>query len=102
MFAAFSLVYPAIYRRRQKKEKKWVVVIDASHGGRSERWAKEQEKDLTLAIALKTGKYIEDNLPGVTVIYTRKNDTFVELYRRAEIANKAKADLFIQFISAAV
>ncbi|MEZ5000838.1 MAG: N-acetylmuramoyl-L-alanine amidase [Bacteroidales bacterium] len=63
---------------------------------------KSREKDLTLAIALKTGKYIEDNLPGVTVIYTRKNDTFVELYRRAEIANKAKADLFIQFISAAV
>lgn len=81
----------------QSESKEWVVVIDAGHGGKDPGTVgrKSREKDLTLAIALKTGKYIEDNLPGVKVIYTRKNDTFVELYRRAEIANKAKADLFI-------
>jgi N-acetylmuramoyl-L-alanine amidase len=75
----------------------WVVVIDAGHGGKDPGTVgrRSKEKDLTLAIALKTGKYIEDKLPGVKVIYTRKTDEFVELYKRAEIANKAKADLFI-------
>jgi N-acetylmuramoyl-L-alanine amidase len=78
-------------------ENEWVVVIDAGHGGKDPgaEGRISQEKDITLAIALKTGKYIEDLLDGVKVIYTRKDDEFVELYRRAEIANKAKADLFI-------
>ncbi len=53
------------------------------------------EKDIALAVALKMGKYIEENLKDVRVVYTRKTDVFVELQRRAEIANEAKADLFI-------
>jgi len=73
------------------------VVIDAGHGGHDPgavgKMAKE--KDVTLSIALKTGKFIEENLPDVEVIYTRKTDVFVELYRRARIANEARADLFI-------
>ena len=75
----------------------WVVVIDAGHGGKDPgaEGRRSKEKDITLAIALKTGKYIEELLEGVKVIYTRKGDHFVELYKRAEIANKAKADLFI-------
>ncbi|HOI87116.1 MAG TPA: N-acetylmuramoyl-L-alanine amidase, partial [Lentimicrobium sp.] len=52
-------------------------------------------KDITLAIALKTGELIKQNLKDVEVIYTRKTDVFVELFRRAKIANEAKADLFI-------
>jgi len=73
------------------------VVIDAGHGGRDPGALGKhyKEKDIALAIALKTGKYIEENIEGVEVIYTRKKDEFVELYKRAEIANKNKADLFI-------
>ena len=75
----------------------WVIVIDAGHGGRDpgSLGRNSKEKDIALTIALKTGKYIEDLIEGVKVIYTRKDDRFIELYKRAEIANKASADLFI-------
>jgi len=73
------------------------VVIDAGHGGHDPgaigRLAKE--KNINLAIALKLGNLIQRNLKDVRVIYTRDRDYFVELYRRAEIANENKADLFI-------
>lgn len=74
-----------------------VVVIDAGHGGHDSGalGKKAKEKDIALAIALKVGKYIENNCKDVKVIYTRNTDVFVELYRRAEIANQANADLFI-------
>jgi len=73
------------------------VVIDAGHGGKDPGalGSRSKEKDIALAIALKVGGYIEQYIPGVEVIYTRKTDVFVELYRRAAIANDAKADLFI-------
>lgn len=73
------------------------VVIDAGHGGKDPGAVgnKAKEKDITLAIALKLGKYIEEKLDGVKVIYTRKKDTFIELHKRAEIANKNHADLFL-------
>jgi N-acetylmuramoyl-L-alanine amidase len=74
-----------------------VVVIDAGHGGKDTGTVgkKMKEKDVALKIALRVGSYIEKNIPGVKVIYTRKDDRFIELEDRAEIANKAKADLFI-------
>ena len=73
------------------------VVIDAGHGGKDPGAVsgKLYEKDITLSIALKVGNYIKENVPGVNVIYTRDDDTFVELFRRSEIANENKADLFI-------
>ena len=74
------------------------MVIDAGHGGGDTGAigvAKTREKDLTLKFALAFGKLVEKNCPDVKVIYTRKTDKFVELYRRAEIANNNKADLFI-------
>lgn len=75
----------------------FVLVIDPGHGGRDTgalgRISKE--KNINLAVALELGRLIEKNCPDVKVIYTRKSDVFVELSQRANIANKAKADLFI-------
>ena len=73
------------------------VVIDAGHGGKDPGaiGKRAYEKDIALAIALKLGNYIKTNLKGVKVIYTRKTDVFVELYKRAEIANKNNAQVFI-------
>lgn len=73
------------------------IVIDAGHGGKDPgcHGSKYKEKDVALAVALKLGKYIEENMKDVKVVYTRKTDVFLELQARAEIANKAKADLFI-------
>jgi N-acetylmuramoyl-L-alanine amidase len=73
------------------------VVIDAGHGGKDPGASGKHshEKNITLAIALKLGQYIQRYLPDVRVIYTRKTDRFIPLYRRAEIANQNHADLFI-------
>lgn len=77
--------------------KPFVVVIDAGHGGRDTGCigAISKEKDLTLKMALAIGKFIEQNCSDVKVVYTRKTDVFLELWQRAEIANRNKADLFI-------
>jgi N-acetylmuramoyl-L-alanine amidase len=73
------------------------VIIDPGHGGKDSgaRGKTSMEKDVVLAIGLKLGKYMEENLPDIKVIYTRKTDEFIPLYRRAEIANENNADLFI-------
>jgi N-acetylmuramoyl-L-alanine amidase len=78
-------------------DKKWVIVIDPGHGGYDPGalGSFSAEKNITLAIALKTGSYIEQNLKNVSVIYTRKTDAFVDLKDRPAIANKNNADLFI-------
>lgn len=76
----------------------FTLVIDAGHGGADAGaigGAGVKEKNLTLKFALAFGRLVEQNCPDVKVIYTRKTDKFVELYRRAEIANQNKADLFI-------
>ncbi len=77
--------------------KKFTLVIDPGHGGNDAGaiGAISKEKNLTLKFALAFGQMVERNCPDVKVIYTRKTDRFVELYRRAEIANNNKADLFI-------
>ncbi|PBQ32206.1 hypothetical protein CNR22_10620 [Sphingobacteriaceae bacterium] len=74
-----------------------IIVIDPGHGGKDPgcSGAIHKEKEVALAVALKLGKYIEENFKDVKVIYTRTTDVFVELEDRAQIANKAKADLFI-------
>lgn len=73
------------------------VVIDAGHGGKDPGalGKNSREKDITLSVALKTGKYIEDNIDNIEVVYTRKTDEFIELHKRAQIANESGADVFI-------
>lgn len=76
---------------------KFTVVIDAGHGGRDGGAVRGsiKEKNINLGVALKLGELIEKNMKNVKVVYTRKTDVFVDLKRRANIANKAKANLFI-------
>jgi N-acetylmuramoyl-L-alanine amidase len=77
--------------------KRYVVVIDAGHGGKDFGAVRGQykEKEINLGIALRLGEFIEQNMPDVRVVYTRKSDVFVELDQRSSIANKARANLFI-------
>jgi len=77
--------------------KDFVVVIDAGHGGHDPGAIGKisKEKNINLNVALKLGKQIQKNCPDVKVVYTRTRDVFIPLNRRAEIANDAKADLFI-------
>lgn len=76
---------------------KFTLVIDAGHGGHDSGavGSTQKEKNLTLRHALAFGKLVEKNCPDVKVVYTRTTDKFIELWQRAEIANKNKADLFI-------
>lgn len=75
----------------------FTLVIDAGHGGKDPgaQSRKAKEKNINLAVALAFGKLVEQNCPDVKVVYTRKTDVFVELNERANIANRAKADLFV-------
>lgn len=76
---------------------RFTLVIDAGHGGHDfgAPGAVSNEKDLTLKYALAFGALVEKNCPDVKVIYTRKKDVFLPLHQRADIANDAKADLFV-------
>ncbi|MCG8580937.1 MAG: N-acetylmuramoyl-L-alanine amidase [Bacteroidales bacterium] len=80
------------------------VVIDAGHGGKDPGAVGKtsREKDIVLNVALKLGSYINEYLPDVKVVYTRQKDVFVPLNKRAEIANKSKADLFISIHANAI
>lgn len=73
------------------------IVIDAGHGGKDSGALGKfsQEKNITLQVALELGKLIQRNMSGVKVVYTRQKDEFVALYKRANIANKNNADIFI-------
>ncbi len=87
----------SIYGQVKQPARFNTVVIDAGHGGKDPGalGSTTEEKDIVLAIALKVGKYVKENLQDVKVIYTRDKDVFIPLYKRAEIANKSNANLFI-------
>lgn len=75
----------------------FTLVIDAGHGGHDSGavGASSKEKDINLRVALAFGRLVETNCPDVKIVYTRKTDVFIPLQRRADIANSAKANLFI-------
>ena len=75
----------------------FTVVIDAGHGGKDPGAMAHgyKEKDIALAVALKTGSKIKANHPNVRVLYTRDRDVFVGLQARSDFANRHKASLFI-------
>ncbi len=73
------------------------IVLDPGHGGHDTGTIGPKglrEKDLVLDVAKKLGAIIEERM-GSEVVYTRSDDTFIPLERRTEIANEAKADLFL-------
>lgn len=81
------------------KQKKFVVVLDAGHGGGDpgtvHRKYKKDEKVIALDVALRIGKLIEANYKDVKVVYTRRRDTYPSLPERTQIAKKNQGDLFI-------
>lgn len=97
LFIAISLFLCVTSTGNAQDKHVRTVVIDAGHGGKDSGClgSFSKEKDIALAVALQLGKLIEEHFSDVKVVYTRKTDVFVELYNRAQIANKANADLFI-------
>lgn len=81
----------------QAQGRDFTVVIDPGHGGRDPGAVgrKGKEKSINLNVALKLGNLIQANHKDVRIVYTRQKDVFVTLDKRAQIANNAKADLFI-------
>lgn len=78
------------------QSKDFKVALDAGHGGKDfgAVYTGHIEKNISLAVALKVGSILEDT-PGISVIYTRKTDVFIELIERANIANKADSHIFV-------
>ena len=97
LVVAVALVVSAFSPLNLHSYKVRTVVIDAGHGGKDPgtHGKKNNERDITLAIALELGSIINEYLPEVKVIYTRKTDVFIALDERAAIANRNNADLFI-------
>lgn len=92
LFLLVSTLFYSVYAQ----DKTFTVILDAGHGGRDtgNRGNGYYEKKIALNIALTIGSLLEKQ-NGIKVIYTRKKDVFVDLIERANIANKADADLFI-------
>lgn len=100
----FSVLLMAFLASLSAAAGPFTLVIDAGHGGHDSGavGAVAKEKTINLNVALAFGKLVEQNCPDVKVIYTRKTDVFVTLQERANIANRAKADLFISIHTNAV
>ncbi len=100
MIALYNKIFEnhSIKNKEKAKYQFNVIVIDAGHGGKDSGTIGVdgiKEKNINLAIALKLGKDIQEQMKDVKVVYTRKTDKFVELYRRGQIANEAGGNLFI-------
>tara|TARA_R110002051_G_scaffold138268_2_gene211033 strand:- start:3817 stop:4977 length:1161 start_codon:yes stop_codon:yes gene_type:complete len=93
---SFTLTSFSGNNKKTTAEDPFIVVLDAGHGGHDPGNLGNGylEKNIALKIVLKVGEILEKK-PNVKVIYTRNDDTFVDLYVRGEIANKANANLFV-------
>ncbi len=96
-FIVLVCINGAVFCQKKSAGQVKTIVIDAGHGGNKPGaiGKKSKEKMLTLQMALKLGKLIEENCPDVKIIYTRTSDVDVALAERARLANKSKADLFL-------
>ncbi|MBR7168185.1 MAG: N-acetylmuramoyl-L-alanine amidase [Bacteroidales bacterium] len=94
---ALFLVNGSVFSQKRELGKVKTVMIDPGHGGKKPGaiGKKSKEKDITLSIALKLGETIKANFKDVKVLYTRTTDVDIDLAERAQMANRAKADLFI-------
>ncbi len=92
-----SSSFMAMTSSAKNDQKSFTVVIDAGHGGKdigaTDNGAKE--KDINLGVALQLEKLLKKKLKDINVVMTRDNDTYLTLQQRADVANKAKGDLFI-------
>ena len=97
LFIVLVCINGAAFSQKKAAGQVKTIVIDAGHGGDKPGAVgkKSKEKNITLSLALKLGKLIEENYPDVRIIYTRTTDVDITLAERARIANRAKADLFL-------
>ena len=93
----FSLCGGGAFSYGQISDKVDVLVIDPGHGGKDAGCVGKtaREKDVALAVAKKFGALVREKYPDVTVVYTRSDDRFIELWKRGQIANDNHADLFV-------
>lgn|GEM_PF-391314 len=91
----------ATLKKIEEVKNTWImdtIVIDAGHGGQDPgtpgHWGYQHEKDIVLDIALRLGRLLERR-QDIKVVYTRKNDEFIPLWKRTKIANDAAGKLFI-------
>ena len=89
LFVSFSVI-------KNDTQKPFIVVLDAGHGGKDSGNIGNGfvEKDIVLDVTLQIGKILE-KAPGIKVVYTRKTDVLIDLYRRGPIANEVDADIFV-------
>ena len=95
--AGASLVADGQGFSADEADRRFVLVIDAGHGGHDAGavGSFSKEKNINLKVALAFGRLVEQNCRDVKVVYTRRTDVFIPLQTRADIANRNKADLFI-------
>lgn len=93
-----AFMFSSFISKDNPKNDVFTVVLDAGHGGKDSgnlgAGKKYKEKDVALKIVLAIGKELEKH-KDIRVLYTRKTDVFIDLYKRGEIANRANADLFV-------
>ncbi len=95
VFITLAIFLPATTLSAKGNE--FTIVIDPGHGGHDHGAIDNgtTEKAINLGVALKVGELVKKNLKNSKLVYTRSDDTFKTLQERADIANKAKGDLFI-------